>query len=86
MNTLMTKEVWFVTGSQDLYGPATLKQVSDDSQKIAASLGRSKIISQKIVFKPVLTSPASITKLCTDANSNPSMCRSDRLDAYLLSG
>ncbi len=68
----MTKEVWFVTGSQDLYGPATLKQVSADSEKIAASLGRSKIISQKIVFKPVLTSPASIAKICTEANSNPS--------------
>jgi len=67
----MTKEVWFITGSQDLYGPATLKQVSADSEKIAASLGKSKIISQKIVFKPVLTSPSSIAKLCTEANSSP---------------
>ncbi|HUX94871.1 MAG TPA: L-arabinose isomerase [Bacteroidales bacterium] len=71
MNNLMTKEVWFITGSQDLYGPATLKQVSADSEKIAASLGKSKIISQKIVFKPVLTSPSSIAKLCTEANSSP---------------
>jgi len=66
----MTKEVWFITGSQDLYGPETLKQVAVDSQKIAASLGKSKMISQKIIFKPVLTSPASIAKLCTEANSN----------------
>jgi len=66
----MTKEVWFITGSQDLYGPETLKQVSADSQKIAASLGKSKQISQKIVFKPVLTSPGSITRLCTEANSS----------------
>jgi len=70
MNNLMTKEVWFITGSQDLYGPETLKQVAVDSQKIAESLGKSKIISQKIVFKPVLTSPSSITRLCTEANSS----------------
>jgi len=66
----MTKEVWFITGSQDLYGPETLKQVSADSQKIAASLGKSKKISQKIIFKPVLTSPDSIAVLCSEANSS----------------
>jgi len=66
----MTKEVWFITGSQDLYGPETLKQVSADSQKIAASLGRSKLISQKVIFKPVLTSPGSITGLISDANNS----------------
>lgn len=70
MNTIMTKEVWFITGSQDLYGPETLKHVSADSQKIAASLGKSEKISQKIIFKPVLTSPDSITRLCSDANSS----------------
>ena len=66
----MTKEVWFITGSQDLYGPETLKQVSADSQKIASSLGKSEKISQKIIFKPVLTSPDSIARLCSDANSS----------------
>ena len=70
MDQKKTKEVWFVTGSQDLYGPETLRQVALDSQKIAASLGKTKSISQKIVFKPVLTSPSSITKLCTEANSS----------------
>lgn len=70
MDNLITKEVWFITGSQDLYGPDTLRKVSDDSQKIAASLGKSKMISQKIIFKPVLTSPGSITSLCSDANSS----------------
>jgi L-arabinose isomerase len=70
MDNLMKKEVWFITGSQDLYGPATLKQVAVDSQKIADFLGKSKKISQKIIFKPVLTSPASITKICSEANSS----------------
>jgi L-arabinose isomerase len=70
MDNLITKEVWFITGSQDLYGPETLKQVSADSQIIAASLGKSKRISQKIIFKPVLTSPDSITRLCSEANGS----------------
>lgn len=64
------KEVWFVTGSQDLYGPQTLKQVAADSSVIADALDKSEKISQKIVFKPVLTSPGSIHKLCLEANSS----------------
>ncbi len=70
MDNINSKEVWFVTGSQDLYGPETLKQVALDSQKIAATLDKTKAISQKVVFKPVLTSPGSITRLCTEANSS----------------
>jgi L-arabinose isomerase len=70
MDKIESKEVWFVTGSQDLYGPETLRQVSADSQKITTSLGKSKMISQKIIFKPVLTSPGSIAKICSEANSS----------------
>ncbi len=69
MNKIQNKEIWFVTGSQDLYGPETLKQVAADSEKIASSLNEAAGISQKIVFKPVLTSPESIYKLCSEANS-----------------
>jgi L-arabinose isomerase len=61
-------EVWFVTGSQHLYGPETLKQVADDSSSIAASFDRSPEIPVKVIFKPVLTTPESITELCTEAN------------------
>jgi L-arabinose isomerase len=63
------KEVWFITGSQHLYGPQTLKQVAADSIRIATSLDKSPKISQKIVFKPVLTSPESIFELCSQANN-----------------
>jgi L-arabinose isomerase len=68
MSKIQNKEIWFVTGSQDLYGPETLKQVAADSVKIASSLNDEEEISQKIVFKPVLTSPESIYKLCSEAN------------------
>lgn len=63
------KEVWFVTGSQHLYGPQTLKQVAADSAKIAAALDKSPKISQKVVFKPVLTTPESVFELCSEANN-----------------
>ena len=40
MINLKQLEVWFVTGSQHLYGPETLKQVAAHSQEIAAALER----------------------------------------------
>jgi len=64
------KEIWFVTGSQHLYGPETLKQVADDSSHIASSLDKSPKIPVKIVFKPVLISTDSITELCSEANNS----------------
>ena len=70
MESLKKNEVWFVTGSQHLYGPETLKQVAADSSKIAAFLDKSPKIAVKIVFKPVLTTPDSITEICIEANSS----------------
>ena len=69
MDKIKNKEIWFVTGSQDLYGPGTLKQVAADSVEIAQSLDKSPEIVAKVVFKPVLTSPDSINELCTEANN-----------------
>jgi L-arabinose isomerase len=61
-------EVWFVTGSQHLYGPEALKQVAANSKKIAEALNESAAISCKVVFKPVVTTPQEISNLCADAN------------------
>lgn len=63
-------EFWFVTGSQHLYGPETLKQVDKDSKTIADGLDNSAAIPFKVVFKPVLTTPEAIHKLCLEANSD----------------
>ena len=63
-------EVWFVTGSQHLYGPETLKQVAEDSKQIAQALTRSKHIPVRIVFKPVLTTPEAIYDLCAKASTS----------------
>src|ERR1043165_4300936 len=62
-------EVWFVTGSQHLYGPETLEQVAEHSREIAKALGESKYIPTQVVFKPVLTTPEAIRDLCLEANS-----------------
>jgi len=62
-------EVWFVTGSQHLYGAEALAQVDQHSQKIAASLDAEKSLPFKIVFKPVLTTPEEIRGLCREANN-----------------
>jgi len=69
MDNLKKLEVWFVTGTQHLYGPETLKQVAADSAVIAASFDKSPKIQVKVVFKPILTTPDSITELCTAANN-----------------
>lgn len=65
------KEIWFVTGSQDLYGEETLKQVAADSQEVVKGLDASKAIPVKIVYKPTVKSPSEILQVCQDANSNP---------------
>lgn len=64
-------EVWFVTGSQGLYGEDTLKLVAEDSQKVAEGLNRSDKIPVRVVYKPVVTSSDAIERVCLDANSDP---------------
>ncbi len=62
-------EVWFVTGSQHLYGPETLEQVAEDSRKIVRGLNSSGRLACKIVFKPTVKTPDEITALCMEANT-----------------
>jgi L-arabinose isomerase len=69
MIDLKQNEIWFVTGSQHLYGPKTLEQVAEHSREIATALGESKHIPVGVVFKPVLTTPDAIRELCLEANS-----------------
>lgn len=62
-------EVWFVTGSQHLYGPETLEKVAEHSREIAAALDASPRIPVRVVFKPVVTTPEGIRALCQEANT-----------------
>jgi L-arabinose isomerase len=66
---LATYEVWFLTGSQDLYGPETLQQVAEQSQAIATALGASSDVPVTVVWKPVLKDSDSIRRLALEANA-----------------
>ena len=60
--------VWFVTGSQGLYGEDALDQVADDAQKIAEGLNDSPQLPVRVIHKPVLTSSDAILAICREAN------------------
>ena len=64
------KQVWFLTGSQDLYGPETLEQVAEQSQQVAALLDGAELTPANIVWKPVLKDPAAIRRAMLDANAD----------------
>jgi len=68
MINLKDLEVWFVTGTQNLYGPQVLKQVTANSQEIAAALSEAAHIPVTIVFKPIVKTPAEALDLCLQAN------------------
>jgi L-arabinose isomerase len=59
-------EIWFVTGSQTLYGEQTLRQVAEQSQQVAAGLGGLPV---RVIWKPVLTDAESIRRLALDVNA-----------------
>jgi L-arabinose isomerase len=69
MKNLKELEVWFVTGSQHLYGEETLKQVAAHSEEIARSLNDAADIPVKIVFKPTVKSTEEIRSICQEANN-----------------
>ena len=69
MIDLKKLELWFVTGSQHLYGEETLKQVASHSEQIAAGLNNAKTIPVTIVFKPIVTTPEEIYRICQEANT-----------------
>ena len=62
-----TPEIWFVTGSQHLYGPGPLQQVTSNSQKIVEALVLSKKMALPLVFKSLVTRPEEIRRVCQEA-------------------
>ncbi|QJD94552.1 L-arabinose isomerase [Mucilaginibacter robiniae] len=69
MINLKELEVWFVTGSQDLYGEDTLRQVAEHSQQIAAGLNNAAPVPVTVVFKPTVKSSEEIFNLIQQANT-----------------
>ncbi|GAB3224769.1 L-arabinose isomerase [Spirosoma arcticum] len=71
MLNLRQFEIWFVTGSQHLYGEETLQQVDDHSQIIANFLDNAAPVPVRVVFKPVVKTPDEIYAICQAANVAP---------------
>jgi L-arabinose isomerase len=69
MIDLKTFEVWFITGSQDLYGEETLAKVAEHSKEIAAGLGAAGEIPVRVVFKPTVKSSEEIYNTILAANT-----------------
>ncbi|MGN8068804.1 L-arabinose isomerase [Mucilaginibacter sp. 22184] len=68
MIDLKTFEVWFITGSQDLYGEETLRLVAEHSQQITAGLDSSGKIPVRVVYKPIVKSTDEIYTTLRQAN------------------
>lgn len=64
-------QVWFVTGSQHLYGPETLSQVAANARQIVAAFNDDPVIPVQLVCTPTVTTAAEIDNLCREANNTP---------------
>ncbi|SLM63111.1 MULTISPECIES: L-arabinose isomerase [Dickeya] len=69
MEHFTSLEVWFVIGSQHLYGPETLRQVKENAEKVVNGLNRDASLPVRLVLKPLVKTPDEITALCRDANN-----------------
>ena len=71
MKSLPSPEIWFVCGSQHLYGPGPLKEVATNATTVANRLDKSRHLPLKLVYKALLTTPEEITNLAIAANADP---------------
>src|SRR5258708_37420957 len=62
-------EVWFVTGSQHLYGEETLKQVAEHSKTSERARNKGRQIPVIVVFRRTVKSPEEIYATCQEANT-----------------
>lgn len=70
MIDLKKLQVWFITGSQHLYGEETLRQVAADSQEIVKALNKAAVIPVEVLFKPVVKTPDEIFETIQEANAS----------------
>ena len=66
----MSKQIWFLTGSQGLYGDDVLDQVRDQSRQISDALAAAPQIPVEVVAKPTLTDATAIRRIMLEANAD----------------
>ncbi|WP_102798877.1 L-arabinose isomerase [Bowmanella denitrificans] len=70
MHNIANKEIWFVTGSQHLYGPKVLATVANDSETIVNGLNSNGNLPVRLVCKPTVKTPEEIHAVCQQANAS----------------
>ena len=71
MKVLGDREVWFVTGSQALYGDDALRTVGEHATEIARALDDAETIPVRIVSMPVVTASEAIREVLLQATAAP---------------
>ena len=71
MDALDHYEIWFVVGSQNLYGEHVLQQVQQNGETINSFLNDQTIIPVSIKFKGVVKNTNEITSICYSVNNHP---------------
>ncbi|MEU5306481.1 L-arabinose isomerase [Streptomyces noursei] len=71
MTSTDEREVWFLTGSQGMYGQETLRQVAEQSRRIGELLAQAPGSPVHIAWKPVLTDAAAIAATLRAADAAP---------------
>ena len=69
MKPLVEYEIWFVTGTQEMYGEQTLRRVEEDAREVAAGLDADDLLPVRVVFKGMATGSDAIRRICLDANA-----------------
>ena len=64
------KKLYFITGSQDLYGEATLAQAAADAKEMAAYLGEKLTDIAEVEAKPVVRNSAEALDICAAASTD----------------
>ncbi len=64
------KKLYFITGSQDLYGEATLAQAAADAKEMAAYLGEKLADIAEVEAKPVVRNSAEALEICAAASTD----------------
>lgn len=64
----MEQKVWFVIGTQHLYGAETLRQVEQHARQVMDGLNQAGTLPVPLELKPLVKSPDEALALCREAN------------------
>ena len=66
-------KIWFLTGSQDLYGEVILGKVKANSAEMVEGLNAADVVPVEVVHRPTVTTPDGIRRACIEASADDSV-------------